>query len=70
MPIISYECVRATAEQKQALIEELTKTAAHITAIPQSSFTVLIKENPVENWGIGGRPLDQVLKDRENQKRV
>ena len=64
MPIITYECVHATKEQKTEIIEKLTKTASTITSIPESSFTVLIKEYPVDNWGIGGTSLDEILKNR------
>ena len=64
MPIITYECAHATKEQKDAIIEKLTKTASAITSIPEASFTVLIKEFPTDNWGIGGTSLEQILKNR------
>jgi 4-oxalocrotonate tautomerase len=62
MPNITYEAVQVTKEKKSELIRALTKTAAEITAIPETLFTVLIKEYPVDNWGIGGRPLEEIMK--------
>ncbi|HBD94221.1 MAG: 4-oxalocrotonate tautomerase [Spirochaetes bacterium GWF1_31_7] len=62
MPNIIIEAAKLTKENKNELIRTLTKTASEITKIPQTSFTVLIKEFPIENWGIGGEPLEEVLK--------
>ncbi len=64
MPFITYEAAHATDEQKKELIKSLTKTASEITSIPESSFTVLIKEYPVNNWGIGGTSLEEILKNK------
>ena len=64
MPFITYEAVKITDENKKKLIASLTETASKITSIPESSFTVLLKENPVDNWGIGGTPLGQILKNK------
>ncbi len=40
--------------KKRALVTGLTKAAADIMKAPEQAFTVLIKENPVENIGFGG----------------
>jgi len=64
MPNITYEAGLISKENKIKLIKSLTKTASEITSIPESSFTVLLKENPTENWGIGGTPLDEIMKNR------
>ncbi|MDE6440259.1 MAG: tautomerase family protein [Bacteroidales bacterium] len=63
MPYISMESGKLTAEQKQLLIERLTKTAAEITRIPEPFFTVTIKELPDENFGIGGRSIDEIKRN-------
>lgn len=60
MPYISMESGRLTAEQKRLLIERLTSTASEITNIPEEFFTVTIKEVPDENFGIGGKPIDEI----------
>lgn len=61
MPIISIEAAHPTKEQKEKLIAELTKSASEILGVDQKFFYVLIKENDLDNWGSGGRPLPQVL---------
>ena len=65
MPNIIYEAGQISKETKNELIRILTRTASAITSIPESSFTILIKENPIENWGIGGVPLDQIMKKKQ-----
>ena len=64
MPVITYEAASVSKENKEKLIRTLTKTASEITSIPETSFTILIKEYPMENWGIGGTPLDEIMKNR------
>ena len=51
---------KLTAEQKKQLIERLTQTAAEITHIPEQFFSVTLKELPDENFGIGGRSIDEI----------
>ena len=63
MPYISFESGQLTAEQKKQLIERLTKTAAEITHIPEQFFTITIKELPNENFGIGGRSIDEIKRN-------
>lgn len=63
MPYISIESGKLTAEQKRLLIERLTTTASEITDIPKQFFTVTIKELPDENFGIGGRSIDEIKRD-------
>lgn len=72
MPYISIESGKLTAEQKRLLIEQLTTTASEILCkakrfaysnIPEQFFTVTIKELPDENFGIGGRSIDEIKRD-------
>ncbi len=63
MPYISIESGRLTAQQKKELIERLTKTASEITHIPEQFFMVTIKEVPDENFGIGGKSIDEVKRN-------
>ncbi len=63
MPYISIESGRLTAEQKKELIERLTATASGITHIPKQFFIVTIKELPDENFGIGGKSIDEIKRD-------
>ena len=63
MPYISIESGRLTAEQKKELIEQLTVTTSEITHIPAQFFTVTIKELPDENFGIGGKSINEIKRD-------
>lgn len=72
MPYISIESGRLTAEQKKELIERLTATAAEILCrakrfayshIPEQFFTVTIKELSDENFGIGGKSIDEIKRN-------
>ena len=65
MPHITIEAASISKEKKEKLIRTLTKTASEITEIPETSFTVLIKESPIENWGIGGQPLEQIIMNQK-----
>jgi len=62
MPTIIYEAGPLTRNKKDELIRTLTQSAAKITAVPEQAFTVLIKENPIENWGVGGVPLEALMR--------
>lgn len=60
MPYITIESGRLTAGQKKELIEQLTVTASEITHIPVRFFTVTIKELSDENFGIGGKSINEI----------
>lgn len=72
MPYISIESGKLTAEQKRQLIERLTATASEILCrakrfayshIPEQFFTVTIKGLPDENFGIGGKSIDEIKRN-------
>ena len=72
MPYISIESGQLTSEQKKQLIERLTATASEILCkakrfayshIPEQFFTVTIKELPDENFGIGGKSIDEIKRN-------
>ena len=64
MPNIIVESGTMSKEIKIELLRSLTKTAAEITSIPETSFTALIREHPIENWCIGGVSLEEIVKGR------
>lgn len=64
MPNITIEAAKLSKETKTELIKSLTRKAAEVTSIPESSFTVLIQEFPMENWGVGGATLEEIMKDK------
>lgn len=61
MPYISVESGALTSEQKKGL----TATASEITNIPAQFFTVTIKELPDENFGIGGKSIDEIKRNHK-----
>ena len=65
MPIISVDAVHPTKQQKEELIAGLTKTASQILGVDEKFFYVLVKENDLDNWGVGGKPLEKFLADNK-----
>ncbi|MBR2774839.1 MAG: tautomerase family protein [Selenomonadaceae bacterium] len=65
MPLISINAVHPTKEQKEKLIAELTKTASSILGVDEKFFYVLVKENDLDNWGVGGKTLSQFLAEQK-----
>ncbi len=65
MPLISVEAVHPTKEQKEKLIAELTKKASEILNVDEKFFYVLVKENDLDNWGVGGKPLTQFMAEQK-----
>lgn len=65
MPIIVLEGPKLDKSQKDELFKAFTEIASRVTKIPQDAFTVLIKENDLENWGIGGKPLQKLLAEKK-----
>lgn len=72
MPYISIESGKLTTEQKKQLIVRLTATASEILCrakrfayshIPEQFFTVTIKELSDENFGIGGKSIDEIKRN-------
>jgi len=68
MPFIKLEAGKMNKETKERLISELTKVASKNLGIPEESFTVLIKENETDNWGVGGKVLTKILEERANRR--
>lgn len=60
MPVIILEGTKLTKDQKEKLAKELTKVAADIMEKPQEVFSVLLKENELENIGSGGKLLSDI----------
>lgn len=55
MPIISVTMIAGrTVEQKRELGEVLARECARICACPVEAVEVVIREEPAENWNLGG----------------
>jgi 4-oxalocrotonate tautomerase len=68
MPFIKLEAGKMDRETKEKLISGLTKVASENLGIPEDAFTILLKENETDNWGIGGKVLTKVLEERKNKQ--
>jgi 4-oxalocrotonate tautomerase len=69
MPYISIESGKLTEIQKKELISKMTSTASEIMHIPETFFSVTIKELPDENFGIGGRNIADIKADYASGKK-
>ena len=61
MPAILIELAKLDRDKKAQLVREVTESTSRITGLPPQSIFVFIKENGLENIGVGG----QLLADRE-----
>lgn len=57
MPVITLEAAKLNKEQKQELAKEFTASASRIMNMPEEAFYVFLKENELENVGVGGKLL-------------
>lgn len=64
MPFIKVEAGKMNRETKEKLISGLTRVASESLGIAEEAFTILIKENETDNWGLGGKVLTKVLEER------
>ena len=56
MPNINIEGPEiADLDKKRALVKELTDAATKAYGLPRETIVVLIKENSLENVGVGGK---------------
>ena len=68
MPVITVEAAILDMEQKRRLASELTDVAARILGMPEETIYVFLKENPLENIGVGGRLLSEMKKSASPDK--
>lgn len=59
MPVITLEAASLNKNQKKQLVEEFTESAARIMNMSQESFSVFLKENILDNVGVGGLILSE-----------
>jgi len=62
MPVISVEGSKLTKDQKRELIASLTVVASNIMKINKEAYVVVIKENDMDNIGVGGVLLSEKVK--------
>lgn len=54
MPVISFDVVELTKEQKKTLAKEFSESASKVTGIPIEMIYVLFNERKTESIGVGG----------------
>lgn len=54
MPVIFFEGPKLEHSQKAELVKELTEVGHQVAGIRRESFIVYVKENDLENIGVGG----------------
>lgn len=61
MPYVNIKITRegATAEQKARLIQGVTELLADVLGKDPRTTVVVIDEVPLEDWGIGGLPVEE-----------
>lgn len=59
MPVITLEAGKLNTDQKRQLAKEFTDAAAKVMQIPEQAFFVFLKENKMENIGVGGALLSE-----------
>ena len=64
MPFIKIEAAQVSKDQKEKLVESLTKAASEVLGIDGAFFYVLVKENDTDNWGVGGKTLTSFLQQQ------
>jgi 4-oxalocrotonate tautomerase len=52
-------------EKKKLLVKEMTDAAVKAYGLPREAIVVVIKENPPENVGVGGKLLADRIKKEE-----
>ncbi len=60
MPVLTVEDSKFSKEQK--LVATLIKSASSIMNVSKRAFVVLVKENELDNIGVGGKLLSELRK--------
>ena len=59
MPFIQFDGGQMTKEQKMELAKRLTDVSHEVLGIPKEAFSVLIRENSMDNIASGGQLLSE-----------
>lgn len=49
----------ATPEQKAEVMQGITEVLQRVLGKNPATTNIVIEEVPIENWGVGGMPLEQ-----------
>lgn len=59
MPFIQFDGPQMDKERKAELVSKLTQAAHEVLGIPEQAFSVIIRENSMDNIGVGGKLLSE-----------
>ncbi len=60
MPIVTIDMwAGRTKEQKEMLIEKVTRAVVESVGCPPDVVQVILKETEKSNWGVGGKSADK-----------
>lgn len=60
MPFIQFDGPQIPSKEKKAeLVAKLTEAAKEVLGIPTEAFSVIIRENSMDNIGSGGKLLSE-----------
>lgn len=54
MPVIHIDSNELSRKQKRKLVKSITQISSEITGLPESTITIIIREVPAEDVGVGG----------------
>ncbi|MFU0825242.1 4-oxalocrotonate tautomerase DmpI [Clostridium sp.] len=57
MPVITLDGPKMDKEKKAKLVKAFTKSASEVLGIPEQAFVTIIRENEMDNIGVGGKLL-------------
>jgi 4-oxalocrotonate tautomerase len=57
MPVIHIDSNKLSKEQKRELVKSITKVSSEIMRLPENTITIIIREVPAEDVGVGGNLL-------------
>ncbi|MCK9152463.1 4-oxalocrotonate tautomerase DmpI [Methanobacterium alcaliphilum] len=63
MPIIHIDSNELSRDQKRNLVESITKISSEIMGLPENTITIIIREVPLEDVGVGGKLLSDLHGD-------
>ena len=62
MPVVKIDMGQTTKKTKKELIEKVTEALSETTKVPKQAFTVIIREESTDNFGVGGVQLSEMKK--------
>lgn len=65
MPTIFFYGPKLDKEKSKEMIKSFTETASRLTGIEKSAFVVYLRESTPEDVGVGGKLLEDKLREKQ-----